>query len=85
MGADAEKDERDGFEKDKKPRRKRNERNYVPAVFRHQPSARSLLYPRSFPVREPWLATSKPRADGESEMMDKSLIVRPFPVLSKAE
>jgi hypothetical protein len=33
MGVDAEKGERDGFGKDRKPRGKRNERNYVPVAF----------------------------------------------------
>ena len=37
MGVDAEKGERDGFGKDRKPRGKRNERNYVPVAFPTSP------------------------------------------------
>ncbi len=36
MGVDAEKGERDGFGKDRKPRGKRNERNYVPVAFPYE-------------------------------------------------
>ncbi len=47
MGADTEKGERDGFGKDRKPRRKRNERNYV-AFPRRKRNERNYV-PVAFP------------------------------------